>query len=252
MGSLRDQNEWQLASVFMLRQAGFPMDLLDALEAPDAVGAVHRLRRSEIRLERPRPRCPRVVLRDYQDHATQLQAGWDAFAADYGQTLQAHRAYIASLVHDDVGLREVLLLSNDAQFGQFSRWLDESRAGKQDRRARRVTDLLTMYLQRVTTKNESHAHFGPISVGRFDPAATGLSWTAGELSRYTYFSHWAAEEIGRVFTGRPELARRGSAPPPPTGAAGRQHGAPVRLHRGNRVDRRLELRGTVPAPALSR
>jgi hypothetical protein len=42
-------------------------------------------------------------------------------------------------------------------------------------------------------------------VGRFDPAATGLSWTAGELSRYTYFSHWAAEEIGRVFTGRPEL-----------------------------------------------
>jgi hypothetical protein len=36
-------------------------------------------------------------------------------------TQQAHRDYIASLVHDDVGLREVLLLSNDAQFGQFSR-----------------------------------------------------------------------------------------------------------------------------------
>ncbi len=243
MSSVRDENEWRLASVFMLRQAGFPMDLLDPLEAPDAVDAVHLLRSWENRLDalardvrvllagvraadkvlplvgqlRPLPDALlasvadqadghiATALREYQAHAAQLHGGWDAFTADYEKILHAHRDYLASLFRDDVGLREVLLLSNDAQFSQLSRWLDEFRDRKQDRRSRRVTDLLAMYLQRLTTKNETNAHFGPISVGRFDPAATGLSWTAGESSRHTYLSHWAAEEIGRVLTERPEL-----------------------------------------------
>ncbi|WP_394622254.1 lantibiotic dehydratase [Lentzea sp. JNUCC 0626] len=229
--------------MFMLRQAGFPMDLLDPLRSPAAVDVVRRLRTAETELGvlagevrallAGNPVAGKVMplvgqllplpgallagaagqvddrtaaaLREYSDHAAQLRADWDSFAADYEKTSYAHRDYVAALFREDVALREVLLLSNDAQFDQFSRWLDGSRDGRHDRRARRVTDMLTMYLQRLTTKNETHAHFGPISVGRFDPAATGLSWSAAELSRYPYFSHWAAEEIGRVLSERPEL-----------------------------------------------
>jgi len=243
MVGVREENGWHLASVFMLRQTGFPIDLLDPLRVPGIVEAVHRLKVAETELGvlaggvrallagiplagkvmplvgqlLPLPGAllssateavddrTATALREYSEHAAQLRADWDSFAADCEKTSYAHRDYVASLFREDVALREVLLLSNDAQFDQFSRWLDGSRDGRQDRRSRRVTDMLTMYLQRLTTKNETHAHFGPISVGRFDPAATGLSWTAAEISRHPYLSHWAAEEIGRVLSERPEL-----------------------------------------------
>ncbi|MFG1954769.1 lantibiotic dehydratase [Micromonospora sp. NPDC048830] len=232
---------WSLVPVALLRQAGFPLSLLDRLvDAPavrraeallDRRDATRRLAgqvkavlraagagtggdlASGVGMLRPfsEPELARLraaltapelrVVESYQEAADDLDRAWTGLDSCVTEGLASSRRAVVELFADPM-LREVLLLSNDARFGDFSTWLDRGATGSPGH-VRRMTDLLTMYLQRVTAKNETHSHFGPLSVARLDPDATGVSWSTGPLRRVAFLSHWAGERLAEVFSAQP-------------------------------------------------
>ncbi|MGW1073090.1 lantibiotic dehydratase [Streptomyces sp. NPDC002537] len=144
------------------------------------------------------------TLRRYQRTATELTERRTAFATRHRARLDAAGLAVTRAFADEA-LREVLLLSNDAAYPQFAAWLD-SFDGTTGRHTRKMTDLLAMYLQRVTTKNETHAHFGPFTVGRVG-TAPGITWSSEQpLQRHAHFTHWAAERLAAVAGETPGLA----------------------------------------------
>ncbi|MBM9508488.1 lantibiotic dehydratase [Actinacidiphila acididurans] len=238
-----DHNEWALAPIMLLRHAGFPSSLLrhvadsSTAEAADAVlahcdealGIGQRLK-AVLRAERVgtkgdiasgvgmlRPFPPRdlarleqdlgpsamATVKRYQDAVLTLDSAWVAFEKDHAAALARGRETVLRLFRDPA-LQQVLLLSNDARFEEFAGWIDGGGGGS-DGHVRRMTDLLTMYLQRVTTKNETHSHFGPLAVARVAPDTAGISWSTGPLRRVAFLSHWAGEAMAEAFSGRPEL-----------------------------------------------
>jgi Lantibiotic dehydratase, N terminus len=94
--------------------------------------------------------------------------------------------------------QQVVLLSNRAAFGQLRAWLaDPGRGGAH---ARKLTDLLAMYLQRIATKNETNAHFGPFGIACFDEDLPGVRWLVRDaVERLTFLPHWAASELLRAW-----------------------------------------------------
>lgn len=237
-----DRNEWALAPIMLLRHAGFPCSLLqkvadsstpkaadavltrcdEALQIGQQVKAVLREERvgtkgdiaSGVGMLRPFP--PRdltrleadlspasmEMVRRYQDAVLTLDSVWVAFEKDHAAALARGRETVIRLFRDPA-LQQVLLLSNDARFEEFVGWIDGGGGGS-DGHVKRMTDLLTMYLQRVTTKNETHSHFGPLAVARVAPNTTGISWSTGPLRRIAFLSHWAGEAIAEAFSSRPE------------------------------------------------
>lgn len=233
---------WRLAPYFVLRLAGFPFDYVARLAAPpaaarasamrDAAAALHaessslraRLAGLGIRdagtvkslVGQGRPLPARVIrrmpdaaqdaVRAYQSQAASLQQRWSDYAAALAAALHQQRCDVVSLFRTDPSLREVLLLSNDAQFSRFDEWLSNFDGDTTSRSARRMIDLLVMYLQRVTAKNETNSHFGPIALGRVGQEFPGITFAeGGELRRRAYFAHWAAQEIGRQLAQLPVL-----------------------------------------------
>ncbi|MFF7725527.1 lantibiotic dehydratase [Streptomyces sp. NPDC008001] len=224
---------WHLVPVVVLRQAGYPMELLAPLADTAAAAEADALMDRRARLTaladdvkallrdhrvpgrqrmsswvgqlRPVPESELAglpgdaagTLRAYQETAAALAAQWSAFAARHRERLDAAGAAVARAFADEPSLRDVLLLSNDAAYPGFAAWLD-SFTGVTGRRTRKMTDLLAMYLQRITTKNETHAHFGPFTVGRTTTAAgePGITWSSRQpLERRACFTHWAAERL---------------------------------------------------------
>ncbi|MFJ9900812.1 lantibiotic dehydratase [Streptomyces sp. NPDC091280] len=241
-GRSHHRNEWALAPIMLLRHAGFPCSLLQEVadsSSPNAADAVltrcdEALRVAQqlkalLREERVgtkgdiasgvgmlRPFPPRdlarleadlgpasvEMVRRYQDAVLALDSVWVAFEKDHAAALARGRETVVRLFRDPA-LQQVLLLSNDARFEEFVGWIDGGGGGS-DGHVRRMTDLLTMYLQRVTTKNETHSHFGPLAVARVAPDATGISWSTGPLRRVAFLSHWAGEAIAETFSSAAE------------------------------------------------
>ncbi|MFI2606487.1 lantibiotic dehydratase [Kitasatospora sp. NPDC018619] len=239
-----DGTGWSLAPVAMLRHAGYPLSLLDRVVAPgtaraadtvlalrdEAVELGRRLK-AALRAERAgrqgdlasgvgmlRPFPPADLARleavlgpdaldsakRYQDAVLALDAHWEAYRQEHGAALADARRAVVELFREP-SLQQVLLLSNDARFEEFTSWIAAGGTGS-DGHVRRMTDLLAMYLQRVTTKNETHSHFGPLAVARtgVPGAADGIAWSTGELRRTALLSHWAGEELAAVLSARPE------------------------------------------------
>ncbi|MFD4633374.1 lantibiotic dehydratase [Streptomyces sp. NPDC058284] len=242
-GRSSDRDAWALAPVMLLRHAGFPCSLLrevaDSASArtADAVLArcdearrIGQRLKAVLREERVgtqgdiasgvgmlRPLPPRDLARletdlsqasletvtCYQDAVLALDSVWSAFEKEHAAALARGRESVVRLFRDPA-LQQVLLLSNDARFEEFTDWID-SGGGGSDGHVKRMTDLLAMYLQRVTTKNETHSHFGPLAVARVAPGTPGISWSTGPLRRVAFLSHWAGEALAEAFSGRPEL-----------------------------------------------
>ncbi|MBM9508483.1 lantibiotic dehydratase [Actinacidiphila acididurans] len=234
---------WSLVPIVVLRQAGFPMEALDPLVDSASVGEAHALlehrkrlaslarelkpvlRRHPVpggpqsasRVGRLRPLPGRELrrataalpdeaartLRAYQECAQEFAGEQEAFATRHRARLDRARTAVVEAFGDE-RLRQVLLLSNDSAYPEFAAWLDAFQ-GDMGRHTRRMTDLLTMYLQRVTTKNETHSHFGPFTVGRVGDVP-GIAWTSErEMERRTLFSHWAAEKLAQSAAAAPGL-----------------------------------------------
>lgn len=75
-------------------------------------------------------------------------------------------------------------------------------------RHRRRVRILTSYLQRYTTKNDTIGFFGPVTWGRIvsDRRATTVRHGAGLLrSRSVFFEWWALDTVARVWSQDPEV-----------------------------------------------
>lgn len=225
-------NGWSLLPVVALRHAGFPVELLEALSERDAGLEAAALREAAERaaeagsalLEKLRGTAapagvgsrigmlaalPESVphAQEYERARAELVDRWERYETAHRDRLEAGWRYVAAEFRADAALREVLLLSNDAHFPRFAAWLDEHRDGARFGKAdRRMADLLVRYLQRVTTKNETTAHFGPIATGRVVPGAAWVSWTdTGAPERRVHAAHWAAEALAEVLGRHPDL-----------------------------------------------
>ncbi|MCX4692887.1 lantibiotic dehydratase [Streptomyces sp. NBC_01408] len=221
---------WSLLPVVALRHAGFPLSALDPLAGSGALEATGERRKlldearaagaalrehlrgtAEFSSLGPRIGMLAALADDipgseaYVRARAELVARWERYEAEHQERMEAGRSHVAAAFRENDALREVLLLSNDAHFEHFAAWLDRGVTvfGKRDRK---MADLLVRYLQRVTSKNETTAHFGPIAAGRLVPGSTGVDWRdGGEPRRRTYFSHWAAELLAEALSGSPGL-----------------------------------------------
>ena len=223
---------WTAMPVFALRQSGFPVDLLESLADVDtgaettlllhAERAAHAaaaalkkvLRETGADLTRVAPLLGMLAplsaavpyAEEYHSTVSALSEAWRRFEASHTTGLEQARRSVVAGFQRDPALREVLLLSNDAHYPRFEKWLADFAGDVSERSARRMVDLLTMYLQRVTTKNETTAHFGPISCGRFTAEPPGVDWSeASGLERVVFFAHWAAEALAQTFARQPAL-----------------------------------------------
>ncbi|MFJ6617737.1 lantibiotic dehydratase [Kitasatospora sp. NPDC091335] len=241
---------WSLAPTALVRQAGFPLELLSGLvdEGADAqaralldrhaalleaaAAAKEELKRSPVALSGPvvnaignsigmlrpltepdlaaalRELGPRSgPLAAFQEAVTELRRTCREFTEAHAERLWAGRLAVAGAFADE-RLRDVLLLSNDAAAPQFLAWLDAfdpTVTGRRRAHAQKMTDLLTMYLQRVTMKNETHSHFGPLNVARVGGEGM-LDWTSGSaVRRRAHVSHWAAARLARKLGEDPAL-----------------------------------------------
>src|SRR5204862_5025808 len=153
---------WALAPVVALRQTGFPFELIGILAAPDlttaldglvAAEAAARAAAQEVRslFRAARPANPgaggvlgyllpfpepvrdeiaarlapadAVTLDRYQRLATGLAEGWQVYGQRFADELAGARRRLVTAFGGDDLLREVLMLSNDAQYPQYERWL---------------------------------------------------------------------------------------------------------------------------------
>jgi hypothetical protein len=238
---------WALSPVVALRQAGFPFEMLEPYARPDSAADAVELAEREGRLReladdlkatlrearlddggaaatglgglRPlkpavmdslRSRLPgaaSALVQSYQDSADALADAWSRWERSYEQRLADAKTLLRDQFRADPLLRDALLLSNEANHELFAGWLD-GEGEITGARGRKMTDLLTRYLQRFTAKNETHAHFGPLDAGRVDRSVRGVSWQPRSLRRRVFLAHWAAEKLAGALSADPRLADR--------------------------------------------
>jgi hypothetical protein len=238
----RVESTWLVVPFAMLRQAGFAFRLLDNLqnstvrqgvadllgrcgelnvliaqikaklsEVPainrgrilSRVGMMLPLEDREVRLCVSSAPAVELMLQQYLSRLRDLHDACDKYDSMFVGVLDESRRAVVAMFADPA-LRDVLLLSNDRRHADFVAWLDRF-SGVVDHHARKMTDLLAMYLQRVCAKNEMHSHFGPITIARMDSTARGIQWSTGKLRRLVFCTHWAGERLAAVFTADPML-----------------------------------------------
>ncbi len=129
----------------------------------------------------------------------------------YAQAVEQEVLCVLRRYGYDPRLKEVLLLSNEANFDLFDEWLESHKelTSTQSFRSkdRRMIDMLVMYLQRVCAKNETNSHFGPFALGQVVAERQGIQWDGeGSLQRIAYFAYWAANELARQMSHDSELS----------------------------------------------
>jgi Lantibiotic dehydratase, N terminus len=168
---------WIIADPVVLRRAGFPFAWLDELAWPAAAGAAEALAGAD------RARTP--------DRREDFRTEYERGCAEAG-------AAVLSRFRAEPGLRDMLLVSNDAAHDRLVRWMAAvTDPGSGWRKAdRSKLDTLVRYLQRGCAKNDTTSHFGPLAVGRFDrSAASAVSWAEQPMRRRVGLSHWAAQVL---------------------------------------------------------
>lgn len=233
---------WHLLPVVVLRQAGFPFELLAAYADPKAsyeaaeITALEtdaRDRAADLKqwfraadlpdrevvaswLGHLRPfaeddladlvtRLPEGAVRAlhaYQDHTVVLAERWNQWEGRHQERLVDASTRLAAHFDADERLRDALLMSNDAQFSLIASWLADP-GDPRTGRGRKLSDLLARYLQRFCAKNETNSHFGPIAIGHARHDDPGVQWRPSALRRRTFFSHWAAERLAVTLSARP-------------------------------------------------
>lgn len=227
--------DWNLVPTVLLRHAGYPVENLDGVRFAElltrydeliaawraatakALDLKESLRKHDIRAPTVSPGIgmlkplngPEVEsalsglpdgsdLAEYRRAVDRLDALLTACEKAHAEAMSASRSHLVRLF-EDPWRQQTLLLSNTSVYADFQSWLPKAHR-PHDAHARKMTDLLAMYLQRITTKNETNSHFGPFSIGRALPSATGLLWSLGEgVERTAFLSHWASSALAQGF-----------------------------------------------------
>lgn len=242
--------KWRLLPQFVLRQTGFPIELIDALASPSVSEAADALLQALTHMREIRHQVF-SLLRTYQRQEDSSSA-WQPILAkmrakvekgvairsdnlqrflltvddqdirlllfnwntvvqqvqnlklSYADTLNKHleqaSLFLIQLFAQDPRLLDVLLISNEANYDLFEKWLRSSfEAGHPFSRGdRRKVDTLVMYLQRICTKNDTNSHFGPFSLGLVKDSEENISSKRGNiLQRVSFYTYWAANHIAQ-------------------------------------------------------
>jgi hypothetical protein len=135
----------------------------------------------------------------------ELAAGEALLIEENGLVREALRAQVS-----DPRVREAVFLSSPGALEGIDRFRAESGAGHgRDRWCQR---LALRYMQRLCSKNDTISFFGPMTWGRFDPAAAAgldLRWKGpGVTSRHVFYEHWAADKLARAMERHAQLRVR--------------------------------------------
>ncbi|WP_169811234.1 lantibiotic dehydratase [Nocardia anaemiae] len=135
-----------------------------------------------------------TLIGDYNRLVGDLELSLTRFEHSLATQLARTRDAIR-LVFADEDLQQVILLSSGALYPDFVDWMTSQNPSPS--RTRKMTDVLTMYLQRIAAKNDTSSHFGPFAVGTVTDTIAGIDWTPGVLQRRAFLSHWAATALAR-------------------------------------------------------
>ncbi|WP_225830211.1 lantibiotic dehydratase [Streptomyces sp. NK08204] len=202
------ESRWRLWKGAVLRGAGFPWQVVEAVADPALAQAADLLNKDTSAKGRRRPEEGRAT-----EYADRFAAAADRVAG-----------VVAGLTRDP-RFREAVTWQNRAFVHTC---LDRESAGAhRDAKARKRESSIVAYAQRYATKNESIGFFGPVGWADWAPSVEHTSVTPGEdlLGRRTvYFETWAIDRVAREFAARPELLP--GLPPRPV---------PANLVRGDEV-----------------
>ncbi|WP_102867090.1 lantibiotic dehydratase [Pseudovibrio exalbescens] len=197
--------KWKLAPHFLIRSAGFPLELLQGLNCCQTAQRVDRLLKEEQRLERlaqemasrwmELPKLPGLKRKSlfkslagkaaFSEERLKLAAVEPTLKADmdaWNEALSAllplqqeveqtlRRELLAARQHltnafDDPLLHEAVFLSSPSMYKNGLENLSAP-AAERSSAVRRQERQLALYLQRFTAKNETTSFFGPINYGK--------------------------------------------------------------------------------------
>ncbi|MFR9770793.1 lantibiotic dehydratase [Nocardia sp. SC052] len=215
----------------VLRMAGYPHSLLRSVAAPDTLAEAEAVLRTWERVSsrvsdvvkairadvngtssagnraahnvglrrRVAPNHPastrtNALISDYNLLVGDLELSLARLENSLANQLTRTRDAVRRLFTDE-DLQQVILLSNGALYPEFVAWMTCPNPSAS--RTRRMTDVLTMYLQRIAAKNDTSSHFGPFAIGTMTNTITGIDWQPGTLRRRTFLSHWAARALAQ-------------------------------------------------------
>ncbi|GAA3000875.1 lantibiotic dehydratase [Actinokineospora diospyrosa] len=169
---------WSMSSWAMLRRAGFPFDLLTPLRDD---GFAERLR------------------------AAAAGGDWADAAARFDEVLSASVEHLVRAGRDERAL-EAIYLSSPEAYQRLRDWVHEDRGGPLNHRVKRRVQLLTMYLQRLCTKNETASFFGPLAWIRTGTADEPFRFAdPGALRNRVFWSNWSVQQLARLVSADPAV-----------------------------------------------
>ena len=120
------------------------------------------------------------------------------FDAIFDAALARQSAILSDIARDPL-FQEAVTWQNRAAFeNAISPFAQERAAGKRFKKRRHQEELVAMYLQRYTLKNDTIGFFGPVAWGVFGsdgPAITIDNGPALVRERRVYFEEWGIEEV---------------------------------------------------------
>lgn len=172
--------EWTMSAWAMLRRAGFPFDLLS-------------------------PMCDEEFADQLRKAA--VDGDWTGPAARFDDVLRAAVRELVRAGSNDRVLEAVYLSSPEA-YQRLHDWVREEHTDSAplNHRAKRRVQLLTMYLQRLCTKNETASFFGPLAWVRTGAADQTFAFAdPGELRNRVSWSNWAVQQLADLICADPQV-----------------------------------------------
>ncbi|MGA8114131.1 MAG: lantibiotic dehydratase [Actinocatenispora sp.] len=172
---------WQAWRWGLLRSAGFGVDGLDLLSAPD---------------------CATVA---------DAHLDGDADAGEYRAAFDKAVATIADGIHEVAAnprFRAAVTWQNPGAAGAARSVLRDGPGAARNERRRRREEIIAKYWQRYCGKNDSVGFFGPICWARLDPSAAPVTGAPGaDLLRHrvVFFERWALATLAEMFAADPQV-----------------------------------------------
>lgn len=168
--------DWSMSSWAMLRRAGFPFDTLTPLRDNDFAD----------------------VLRTAAEHGD-----WSGAAEEFDAVLHRSVEQLV-LAGRDERLLEATYLSSPDAYARLRDWLKEDLGDTLNHRVKRRVQLLTMYLQRLCTKNETSSFFGPLAwVPTGAPDEPFEFADPGALHNRMFWSNWSVQQLADLVSADP-------------------------------------------------
>ncbi|MFL6589325.1 MAG: lantibiotic dehydratase, partial [Chthoniobacterales bacterium] len=196
-------SSYRVAPIFLIRMAGVPFDVLEAIATPATAAAARTVMESVIHPEATEADSASAAAETVfnTEFEREMNAARSALLQRSREVLPPYLVFAGGGVHDL--LTKLLAEGPDKWIQQSSR---NARARDRERR-------LLLYLQRVCAKNDTFSLFGPSAWGKISDKSLAISSSAGApIRRETFLERWTAQTVAAAMNAdheiRPELSPR--------------------------------------------